>query len=69
MGSRSPVKNGIEDGYAAYSRDIADDMVQLQVHLIQRLLNTLRISTRRLHQAVPMPEQGTQCTNLLSWSK
>ena len=52
------VENGIEDSNAAYSRDIADGMVQLQVHLIQGLLNALRIRACRLHQAVTMPQRA-----------
>jgi hypothetical protein len=63
------VDNRIEDGDATYPGDIADDMVQLQVHLIQCLLNALRIRACCLHQAVTMPQQGTQSTDLLRWSK
>jgi hypothetical protein len=43
--------------------------VQLQVHLIQRLLNALGIGACRLHQAVTMPQQGTERTDLLCWPK
>jgi hypothetical protein len=60
-----PVEDGFKDRDSAHSCDVADDMVQLQVHLIQRLLNPLRICACRLHQAVAMAQQGTEGTDLL----
>jgi hypothetical protein len=50
------VENGFEDCDAAHSRNIADDMMQLQVHLVHRLLHALRIRTRGLHEAVAMAQ-------------
>jgi len=50
-------QNGVYDCQACYSRDVADDMVQLQVHLVQRLLHVLDVGRCHLHQALPMPQQ------------
>lgn len=49
------VENGFEDCDTAPSRNIADDMVQLQIHLIHRFLHAF-IRARGLHEAVAMAQ-------------
>jgi hypothetical protein len=39
------------------ARDIADDVMELEIHLIQRLLHVVDVSCGHLHQALSMPEQ------------
>ena len=42
-GSRSPSQNGVDNRQAGQAGDIADDVMQLQVHLIQGLLHVIHM--------------------------
>ena len=41
----------IHDCQSGRSGDIADDVVQLQIHLIQRLLHVLNVASRHIDEA------------------
>jgi hypothetical protein len=47
-----------EDGQLGRPGQIADDMVQLGIHLIQRLLHVLHLTGGQLHKAVPVAHEG-----------
>ena len=49
-----------DDGHAGHASDVGDDMMQLQVHLHQRLLHVLDMRRRIVQQPLPLPEIGAQ---------
>ena len=48
-------QDGIHDRQTSLACDIADHVVQLQVHLIQRLLHMIDMGRGHLHQTFPVP--------------
>ena len=52
--------DGFEDGYPGLAGDVADDLVQLHVHLGQRLLHVLNMLGRIFHQHGPLPQIASQ---------
>ncbi len=54
-----PRQDGLYDRHSGHTGDIADHVVQLQVHLIQSFLHVLDVTRSHLHQAVPMPKDRT----------
>ena len=46
--------------HAGHAGDVGDDMMQLQVHLHQRLLHVLNMRRRIIQQPLPLPEVGAQ---------
>lgn len=52
-------ENGIEDREAGHSREVADHVMQLQIHLIQRLLHALDVGGGGLNETLAMAEQRT----------
>ena len=52
-----PVQNRVENRQPCRSGDIADDVVKLQVHLIQRFLHVLDVASRHIDEADPMSQQ------------
>jgi hypothetical protein len=55
-----------ESGRAGY---IADHMMQLEIHLVQRLLHVLHVVARQFDQAVPVPQQRAHRAHLRGWAK
>jgi len=58
-------QNGLQDRYPGHAGDIADHVVELQVHLIQSLLHVLHVTRRHLHQAVAVTEDRSHCAHRL----
>lgn len=52
--------DGTDDPHARRTRDVGDDMMQLQVHLHQRLLHVLDVSGGILGEPFPLPHVGAQ---------
>jgi hypothetical protein len=49
-------QNGVHNGQARQSGNVTDDMVDLQVHLRQRLVHVLHVLTGRPDQFVSVPQ-------------
>ena len=47
-----------DDVHASHAGDIGYDMMQLEVHLHQRLLHVLNMRRRVVQQTLPLPEVG-----------
>jgi len=47
-------QDGADDAHAGGASDVGDDVVQLQVHLHQRLLHVLDMGGRVVKQAFPL---------------
>src|SRR5271165_455092 len=58
-------EDGIEYGLATGSSDVAEHMVELQVHLAERLLHVQNVLGCHLQQAAGVPPQGTKGTDRL----
>jgi hypothetical protein len=58
-------QDGLHDRYPGRAGDIADHVVELQVHLIQSLLHVLHVTRRHLHQAVAVTEDRSHRTDRL----
>jgi hypothetical protein len=58
-------QDSLQDRDPGHAGDIADHVVELQVHLIQSLLHVLHVTGRHLHQTVPMAEDRTYATDRL----
>lgn len=56
-------KNSLHNRQAGGSRDIADDMMQLDVHLIERFLHVLNMDCRHLHETLSMSPKGAESTD------
>ncbi len=55
----------IHDAKAGKPRDVANNVVDLQIHLIQRLLHPQYMSRRRLNETVPMTHQRPKYADLI----
>jgi len=53
-----------QDPHAGDAGDVRDDVVQLQIHLHQRLLHVLHVRRRVLDQPLAMPQVGTERDDL-----
>ena len=62
-----PGQDGINDSQAGLSRDVADHVVQLQIHLVQRFLHVVDVSRSHLYQTFPVPQQCTHGADFLLW--
>ena len=62
-------QNRVEHGLTGGSDDVADDVVQLQVHLGERLLDVLHVFAREEDLVVAMPADGAHGTDLLGRAK
>jgi hypothetical protein len=60
-------EDGIENGLATGSGDFAEHMVELQVHLAERLLHVQNVLGGHLQQTAAVPPQGTKGTDRLGW--
>ena len=49
-------QNGVHNGTACQPGNVTDDMVDLQIHLRQRLVHVLHVLTGGRHQFVPVPQ-------------
>lgn len=63
------VENGIEDGQAGHSGDIADGVVDLHVHLIERFLNPEEMLAAGLHEAIAVAHQRAHSADRRRWAK
>src|SRR5882724_8974406 len=57
----------IENRLATGSGDVAEHMVELQVHLAERLLHVQNVLGSHLQQAATVPPQGTKGTDRIRW--
>jgi hypothetical protein len=58
-------EQGVNDREPGQPSDVADHMVQLQIHLVQRLLHPLDMGRGGLDQALTMSEQRAQFADAL----
>ncbi len=58
-------ENRVDDRESGHPGDVADHVMQLQIHLVQRLLHALDMRRGRLDQALTMPEQRAQTADVL----
>src|SRR4030095_4460054 len=61
--------NGIDNRQTGDPSDIADDVMDLKVHLVQRLLHVLHVDAGHLNEVFTMPHQGTNFTDGLFGAK
>ena len=50
-------EDGVYNRQPGQAGDVADDVMQLQIHLIQSLLHVIDVRGGHLHEALAMPEQ------------
>src|SRR6266404_4054388 len=62
-------KDGIENRLATGSGDVAEHMMELQVHLTERLLHVQNVLGCHLEQAAAVPPQGTNGTDRIRWTE
>jgi len=53
-----------DDAHARHARDVGHDVMQLQVHLGQRLLHVLDVRRRVVQQPLALPQVGAQSRHL-----
>src|SRR6266850_3955155 len=58
-----PRDDGVDDGQSRNSGDIADDMVNLKIHLVQRLMHMLHMHASHLDEVLAVPHQGANLAN------
>lgn len=58
-------QDGVHNGKASYPGNVIDDVMDLQVHLGQRLVHVLHVLTGRRDQFVPVPQQGPHGADVL----
>ena len=57
-------KDGADDAQAGGAGDVGDDVVELNIHLCQRLLHMLDVRSRVLQQTLALTHVGSQLRNL-----
>jgi hypothetical protein len=65
MGIPFTLQNRIDDRQAGQAGNIADDVMNLQVHLVQCFLHVLDVTTRHLNQVLAVTQHGAYCTDVL----
>jgi hypothetical protein len=60
-------EDGIENSLATGSGDVAEHMMELQVHLPERLLHVQDVLGCRLQQAATVPPQGANGADRIGW--
>ncbi len=65
LGVSLPRQNRVEDRQARDPREVAEDVVELEVHLGEGLLHVLGVRGCQLNQGVPVPEEGPHGTDRL----
>ena len=63
------VQDGVGNGQAGYSGQVGDSVMQMDVHLIERLLHVQHAPRSGLDQVVAMTQQGAHRTDLVSGSE
>ena len=58
-------QDGVHNGTAGQAGNVTDDMVDLQVHLRQRLVHVLHVLTGRRDQFVTVPQHGPHGADVL----
>jgi hypothetical protein len=58
-------QNRIDDCQSGQSRDVTDDVMQLQIHLVQCLLHVVDVRGCHLHEAFAVAQQRTNRTYFL----
>ena len=58
-----------EDAHPGRTRDVGHGMVQLQIHLHQRLLHVLNVRGRVLDEPLAQPQIGAQLDDRLAWTE
>jgi hypothetical protein len=58
-------QDGIDNRQSGLTHDVADNVMQLQIHLVQRLLHMVDVSRGHLHEAFPVPQQRSHRTDFL----
>jgi hypothetical protein len=62
-------QDGVHNGPARQPGNVTDDMMDLQVHLRQRLVHVLNMLAGRRDQFVPVPQHGSHGADVLSGPK
>src|SRR5262249_49200601 len=62
-------QDGVDHGKASHPSDVADDMMDLQIHLRQRLVHGLHLLTGRRDQFVAVAQKGPYRADVLPWPK
>ena len=60
-----PLDDGFDDVHARLAGDVADHVLELHVHLGQRLLHVLDVLGGMLHQHGPLPQVAAQAADLI----
>jgi hypothetical protein len=66
-GLRRSVGDRIEDSQSAYPRYVAQDVVDLQIHLTRRLLHMQGVFRSHLQQTAAMPPQTAYDADDIGW--
>ena len=59
------IKNRVDNRQAGNAGNVADDMVELDVHLVESLLHMLRMNRGDLNKTFSVAPQGTDCADRL----
>jgi len=63
------LEDGLNDARAAQAGDVAQDLVQLHVHLLEGLLHVLALHAAQTHQVVAIAQVGTQDADVVGRTK
>src|SRR5262245_26244850 len=69
LGITLPGEDGVEDGESRDPHDVADDMMELKVHLVERVLEALSVSGGDVNEACAVTQERTQDADLSGWPK
>lgn len=58
-------EDGVEDGESRDPGNVADDVMEMEIHLVEGFLHALDVGRGHLNQAVAMPKKGTQDAGLI----
>jgi len=64
-----PRDNSADNAYPRHAGHITHHVVQVEMHLIQRLVHVLNVLDRHLDQMLPMAEETTEPANVLRRAK
>ena len=64
-----PSHNRADNAHPRHAGHVTDHVVQVEIHLIQRLLHVLNMLDRHLDQIVPMAEETAEPTHVLRRAK
>jgi hypothetical protein len=65
LGVAFTIEDGGEDGLAGDPGEVADDMVELNVHLCERFLEVVDAAACSANEGVAMTKNGAHCTDLV----